>query len=132
MNPRLRPFAPTDVTALNELWENHWRQNSSLPNRKNSIIDAVVDDQDSGRIVGYGQVKLFAESMLFLDPTTPKRARVKALKLLMAEAHRGVHLAGIEDMYAFIKDPDFALLIEKRYGFQRVIEPGELLLKTGV
>lgn len=128
---RLRPLIETDILKLDELWRAHW-QSSSLPNRVNCIVDAVVDDRESGRIIGYGQVKLFAEAMLFLDPTTPKRARVKALKLLMAEAFRGAGRYGIEDMYAFIKDPDFALLIEKRYGFQRVIEPGELLLKTGV
>ena len=93
----------------------------------NAIIDAVAVDGD--KIVGYGQVKLFAETMLFLDPTTRTRDRAQALKLLMIEAFRGADKAGIEEVYAFIKDPDFALLIEKRYGFKRIVSPGELLLR---
>lgn len=126
---KLRSLTKSDIIELDKLWKEHW-QNTSLPGLKNRVIDAVAYNDE--RIVGYGQVKLFAEAMLFLDPTCRKRDRAHALKLLMEEAQRGVNRAGLEDLYIFIKDPDFALLIAQRYGFERVIEPGELLLKTGV
>jgi hypothetical protein len=127
---KLRSLAKSDIITLNDLWEKYWND-YSLPSLKNRVIDALaVDEKD--RIIGYGQVKLFAEAQLFLDPTARKRDRVAALKLLMDEAQRGVHKAGLEDLYVFIKNPDFAVLIAQRYGFERVIEPGELLLKTGV
>ena len=126
---KLRPLLKSDIIKLDDLWLKHW-QDTSLPGIKNRVIDAVACDGE--KIIGYGQVKLFAEAMLFLDPTARKRDRVQALKLLMEEAERGVNKAGLEDIYIFIKDPDFAVLIAKRYGFERIIEPGELLLKTGV
>jgi hypothetical protein len=126
---KLRSLAESDIITLDKLWQEHW-SNQTLPGLKNRVIDAVA--HDDGRIIGYGQVKLFAEAMLFLDPTARKRDRVQALKLLMEEAERGVNKAGLEDIYIFIKDPDFAVLIAERYGFERIIEPGELLLKTGV
>jgi hypothetical protein len=122
----LRTFTEADVLPLDKLWREHWT-NYSLPNRENRIIDSVA--VNNGQIIGYGQVKLFAEVMLFLDPTARKRDRARALKLLMLEAFRGADKAGIEELYAFIKDPDFSLLIQKRYGFKRIIEPGELLLR---
>jgi hypothetical protein len=126
---KLRSLTKSDIIKLDDLWVKHW-SDTSLPGLKNRVIDAVAHNDD--RIIGYGQVKLFAEAQLFLDPTCRKRDRVQALKLLMEEAERGVHRAGLEDLYIFIKNPDFALLIAQRYGFERVIEPGELLLKTGV
>lgn len=111
---------------LNDLWEKHW-SDYSLPNRENAIIDSLA--VDGSRIIGYGQVKMFAESMLFLDPTARTRDRAHAIKLLMMEAFRGTDKAGIEEIYAFIRDPDFSVLIQKRYGFKRILEPGELLLR---
>lgn len=123
---QLRSLTEDDILPLDELWRAHWSSHS-LPDRRNKIIDSLAVDGD--RIIGYGQVKLFAESMLFLDPTARKRDRVHALKLLMMEAFRGADKVGIEEVYAFIKDPDFTALIIKRYGFKRIIEPGELLLR---
>lgn len=128
---KLRSLTPSDIITLDQLWKEHW-SDTTLPNLKNRVIDAIAYDTTNERIIGYGQVKLFAEAQLFLDPTCRKRDRAKALQLLMAEAERGVRRADLEDLYIFIKDPDFAVLIAKRYGFYRVTEPGELLLKTEV
>lgn len=124
---KLRPLVPQDITALDELWKKYWSA-YSLPTRSNAIIDAVTINP-SGQIVGYGQVKLFAEAMLFLDPTMPRRERAISVRLLMSEAFRGVRSANIEQIYAFIKDPEFVKLIVQRYGFEPVVEPGQLLMK---
>lgn len=91
------------------------------------IIDAVVENEK--KIIGYGQVRLFAEAMLFLDRDASPRDRVDALKKLMLEAFRGAQLAGIEQIYAFIQDPDFSLLIQKHFHFRPADDPGELLIK---
>jgi hypothetical protein len=125
---KLRSLSPNDILLLDQLWQEHW-SDTSLPGIRNRIIDSIAYDSQTKRIIGYGQVKLFAEAMLFLDPTTTKRARVEALKLLMSEAFRGVDMAKIEEIYAFVKDPDFSLLIQKRYGFNPVIQPGEMLIR---
>jgi len=114
---------------LDKLWREHYSDECSLPNRNNVVIDAVVE-QD-GKIIGYGQTRLFAEAMLFLDKSCSTRERVKALKLLMSEALRGTERAGIEQLYCFIKEPSFATLISKHFSFE-IIEKGELLLREEI
>lgn len=127
MMVKLRPLTQTDIPELHELWLKHW-STETLPNPNNKIVDSIAVNGDN-RIIGYGQARIHAEFMLFLDPTTRKRERVQALKLLMLEAIRGTDRAGIETIYAYIKNPDFSLLIQNRYGFKSVIEPGELLYR---
>lgn len=92
-------------------------------------MDAVVVEGD--RVIGYGQVKVFAETMLILDLSASRREKIEAIKLLMLEAFRGCDEAGIHQVYAFIKDPDFATLISRHFGFE-VVDKGELLLREEV
>lgn len=125
---KLRPLIETDIIELDKLWQEHW-SNTTLPNRRDKVVDAVVDNEE-GRLIGYGQVKMFAEAMLFIDPTARKRDRARATKLLMSEALRGAKAIKVQDLYAFIKDPDFSLFIQHRYDFHAVPEPGELLLRS--
>lgn len=99
-----------------------------MPNLNNRIIDSVVENGE-GRVIGYGQLKLFAEAMLFLDPTARKRDRALATQGLMLESFRGADKLGIEEVYAFIEDPKFAQFIVKRFGFKSISNPGQLLLR---
>lgn len=124
---KIRPFRQSDIEPIDRIWREHHSSDFSVPNRNNAVTDAVVEKD--GKVIAYGQVKLFAEAMLILDKDATTRDRVEALKLLMLEAFRGVDTAGIEDVYCFIKDPAFAGLISKHFGFEVVEEPGELLLR---
>jgi hypothetical protein len=123
----LRAYQPSDLAAISKIWEDHHSDYYGLPNRKSIIIDAVVEDD--GRLIGYGQVRLFAEAMLFLDKDAPLRSRIQALQQLMREAFRGTERAGIREIYAFIQDPDFSLLMQKHFHFKTTDKPGELLVK---
>ena len=122
----LRTFSESDVLEIDRIWREHWFGVMGMPNRHNSIIDAVIED-DKG-IVGYGQVKMFAEAMMFLDLDRPKRDKAQAFKLLMREGFRGVRNAGIEEMYMHIKDVPFQELVVQRYGFKIIEDPGVLLI----
>jgi len=115
--------------VLDKLWREYHSDECSLPNRNNVIIDAVVEQ--NGQVVGYGQTRIFAEAMLFLDKSCSTRTRTGVLKLLMSEALRGTERAGIEQLYCFIKDPKFATLISKHFSFE-IIEKGELLLREEI
>jgi hypothetical protein len=123
----LRCFSWDDVPAISAIWEKHHSDLCGLPNRRTAVVDAVVEDK--GKIVGYGQVKLFAEAMLFLDKSASLRSRIGALQLLMREAFRGTEQAGLSEIYAFIAEPEFALLIEKHFHFYSADKPGRLLIK---
>jgi L-amino acid N-acyltransferase YncA len=123
----LRSFRWEDVPEISKIWETHHSEDFGLPNRRSAVIDAVIEDH--GKIIAYGQVKLFAEAMLFLDKSASLRARVTALRLLMLEAFRGAEQAGIQEIYAFITDPNYALLLQKHFKFYQADKPGELLIK---
>jgi len=125
---KIRPFVETDTEVIDEIWKKHHANDFSVPNRNNMVIEAVAEN-DAGQVVAYGQVRMFAEAMFILDKDAPKRDKVEALKGLMLEALMGTNMMGLEDLYCFIKDPEFATLISKHFSFEVVDDPGELLLR---
>jgi len=125
---KVRTFLDSDIQIIDEIWKNYHQQDFSVPDRKTVVTERVVEN-DAGQVIAYGQVKLFAEAMMILDLSVSKKERIQAIILLMHEAFRGSKGAGLNNIYAFIQDPDFALLIEKHFDFERVDYPGELLLR---
>lgn len=123
----VRPFNPSDLDQIDQIWKEHWRNESSILDRKNAIVDRVVED--SGRIIAYGQVHHFAEAMAFPDMNCSLRERILALKLLLTEAFIGVDKAGLKELYIFSRQPEFANILSKHFGFEIVDNPGELLLR---
>lgn len=124
---RLRSFRQTDIEAIDKIWREHHANDFSVPDRENMVIDAVVEKD--GEVVAYGQVRLFAEFMMILDKSASQRDKIEALKLLMLEGFRGSNEAQLKRFYMFIRDPGFATLITRHFGFEIVDEPGELLLR---
>jgi hypothetical protein len=115
------------AVEIDKFWKRDW-SGYSLPDDTAKIIDAVsVNDQ--GRVIGYGIVKLFPELMLFQDMEAHPKERVESLKLLMAEAFRGIEQAGLPEAYCLVKDMRFARLVAKHFGFNLVDNPGVLLTK---
>jgi len=112
---------------IDKIWQEFWSE-YSLPDDSTKVIDAVVVD-NSDRVLAYGQVKMFAELMLFTDMDASLKNRMAALHLLMAEAFRGSDRAGLKDVYCLIKDIRFARLVAKHFGFTLVMDPGILLVK---
>lgn len=124
---KLRAFKDSDIEPISDIWEQYHSMDYGLPDRSKAVIDAVFEDE--GRVIGYGQVKLFAETMLFLDKGAPQRARILALKALMLEAFRGASCSGLAEIYAFINDPVLSALIQKHFHFNVIEKPGQLLIK---
>jgi len=126
---KIRPWRREDVDPIDRIWRAHHSSDFSVPDRRDSITDSVVVENE--RLIAYGQVKHFAEAMFIVDKDASRRERANALKLLMTQAFIGTRKAGLNQIYAFISDPDFALLIEKHFGFTRVTEKSERLLWEG-
>jgi hypothetical protein len=123
----IRPFQDSDILAIDEIWRKHHSNDFSVPNRSTRLVEWVAEED--GRVVAYGQVKLFAEAMIILDKDASQRAKIESLKGLLFEAFRGTNLAGLEDIYCFIRDPGFASILINHFGFELVDNPGELLLR---
>jgi hypothetical protein len=112
---------------IDEFWRRDW-SNYSIPDTSHCIIESAVVGVD-GKTIAYGQVRHFAELMLFTDMQAPLRDRSEALKLLMSEAFRGMDKAKLSECYCLIKDMRFARLIAKHFGFVINENPGVLLVK---
>jgi hypothetical protein len=99
-----------------------------LPDLRTRVIDAVAENEKS-EIVGYGQVKLFAEAQIFLDHSKSRLDKTRAVRELMREAFRGVEHFKLHEVYAFILDPEFADFIVKHFSFERQGDRGEILIR---
>jgi hypothetical protein len=124
----IREFSIADLERVDEIWREHHSHVASLPHRKNALAEAIAEE--AGKVVGYGQVKAFAEAMMFLDMDISRISRGRALKGMIEKAIRETKAVGITDLYVFAKDPDFAIVLERHFDFQRVDDPGELLLRS--
>jgi hypothetical protein len=124
----IREYNEQDLHKIDRIWREHHSHLYSLPHRRNRLFEAIVEGSNH-EILGYGQVKAFAEAMIFLDLSLSSYQRARVFKMMMDKAIGEVKRLGISDMYAFAKDPDFALVLEKKYKFNRVDDPGELLLR---
>jgi len=123
----VREYQLSDLEAIDKIWREHHSHQASMPHRKNRLVEAVIEND--GKVLGYGQVKAFAEAMMFLDMSLSTFTRARAFKLMLDKAIKETQALGITELYAFARDPDFALLLERKFSFERVDDPGELLMK---
>jgi hypothetical protein len=112
---------------IDKFWRRDW-SNYSIPDTSHCIIESAVIDSN-GKTIAYGQVRHFAELMLFTDMQASLRDRSDSIKLLMSEAFRGMDKAGLPECYCLIKDMRFARLIAKHFDFKINDNPGVLLYK---
>lgn len=116
----------SDVPEISAIWEKHHKHSFILPHRRDLIVEANV--LDHGKLIAYGQVRHLAEPIIVIDLEATTRQKVKALDLLMNEAFRGATRAGLKKLFAFTRDPNFADLICKHYGYERA-DLGEFLIR---
>lgn len=88
---------------------------------RNILSDRVVLDRE--RLLAYGSVKLFAESVLVLSDRESSRQKVEALKSLMAAAVFETKKFGLSELHAFAHEP-FASILEKHFDFKRIPQIG--------
>ena len=127
---RIRSFRTSDIETIDKIWREHHSDSFTLPNRSNILTDIVATD-DYGKLVAYGQVKLFAEAILVLDLNASKIKKTRALILLFQHAVSSAKINGNVDLQAFTKNPTYARLLEKHFDFELTTNPGELLIREG-
>lgn len=84
----------------------------------NNITERVVLDGED--VVAFGVVKEFAEAVLVLDQETNKRKKLAALEGLLLRAIQTCKELKLKDLHIFAQKEDFAQLLIKQYGFQRI------------
>jgi len=121
----VRRYSSEDLKVIDELWRKHHAHQFSLPKLQPSIIDCIVED-DKG-IVAFGNLKVFAETVMIMDHDRSAIVRAKAFREIMPVAIMGAQIAGIAEIHAVTQDPDFGVVMRKHYGFRDVL--GEHLIK---
>jgi hypothetical protein len=121
-----REFRESDIKAIDDIYRR--QPELGVPGLKNVIINSTLVDGNTGAIVGYGAVKIFAEAVLILDKSITKRDRAFAVKEAMHTALTFCRAKGLEMLYAIATNDKFGKVLENRYKFSKV--PGELFCRV--
>lgn len=90
-----------------------------MPKTLPSVIDCIVED-DRG-IIAFGNLKVFAETIMVMDHDRSRTTRARAFREIMPVAIMGAQRAGITEIHAVTQDPDFGVVLRKHYGFADVL-----------
>lgn len=120
-----RGFDKSDIEGISRIFDNQ-NVTNRLPGLRNVIINSTLVDEETGNIVGYGVVNIFAETTMVLDSKLSKRERIIGFRELMKAAILYCKDAGIELLYSITNMSSFEKILCNKYGFSNV--PGALLV----
>ncbi len=118
-----RDLKHEDIDKIDDIFQRNPYTN--VPGLNYMIVNAVLENPETGKIIGYGAVKVFVEAQLIMDKELPKRDLVEALMEAMQTAILYSRDAGVETLYVNSNDENFTKSLENRFKFKRV--PGTLL-----
>lgn len=119
-----REFQVEDIKGIDDIFRKQLE--FGVPSLKNIIIKSTLVDANTGVIVGYGAVKIFAEAILLLDKDLRKRDKALAVTEAMKTAIVYCKDAGLENLYLISNSNGFSKVLRKSYAAKEV--PGSLLM----
>lgn len=116
----LRSLRNEDVPEVNRFYNEFYSNDFYLPSLRNTITHAVVEDD--GRVLGFGEVKVFAEAIMVLDKSKNIKTRASVMRALMTKAILDCKAHDIEQLHVSVKKEDdgFKKILEKHYEFEEV------------
>ena len=114
----IRELRYDDIKEIDDLYKRFYQQDFYLPSLANTITHAVVED-DSG-ILGFGEVKIFAEAIMVLDMNAKASKRALAMRALMFKAIEDCKNSGVEQLHTSVLNGEFAGILRKHYEFENV------------
>ena len=118
----IRELRESDIPALFEM---HQRtEKFPFPDWKDPLypIKETVENE-SGRIVGAGFLKILAEPVLIIDKACSSTERAHIIRELLMVGKMKTSKLGIPDWHVFIKDNEkFVQFLIEVYGFTRLDE----------
>src|SRR5215468_5646736 len=94
-----------------------------IPSLKNVVDNAIIEED--GEVIAYGVIKLYAEGVLILNRSLPKRERAEAVILMLSKALKVAKKSGLEQLYVTSTDDGYTEVLKNRFGFKEV--PGKTL-----
>jgi hypothetical protein len=114
----IRALKAEDIEEVDRLYRSFYENDFYLPSLSNTITHAVVEDGE--KILGFGEVKVFAEAIMVLDKNKNDRTKAITMKALMTKAIEDCKKIGIEQLHVSVKDDKFIEILEKHYEFEKV------------
>jgi len=106
--------------AIKEDWDELLRIHKShgfpFPDFKNMLHVLVIEDKN--KIVAWGYVKKYVETVFIPDKNTPKSTIVKSLKLISEKSSEMALSQNIDQVHAYVEDEHFADLLVDRFGYK--------------
>lgn len=106
-----------DFSDIVRLYHKFQGDNWVFPSLDHSLTDAVV--KDGNKIIGYGVLSTFSEALMVLDMNEQAKDRAQALDMLMIAVKEWAKKYNMSEIYAFIRDSGFSMILQKHYGFRR-------------
>lgn len=110
--------ASDDLKDIDKIWNLYYKNKFNLPNLNYTVSHGIVEDGQG--IIGFGEVKLFAEAIMILDGSRSIRTKAMAMKAMIYKALADSKSIGLSQLHISVADNKFAEQLEKRYGFKKV------------
>lgn len=124
---QFKKLVEQDGIAFLALNENRLIQPELIPSFSQCKISGMIEDD--GRIIGIGLIQTVGEITIAIQQDESNLRKAKAIKLLFDEGLRRSVQAGIKKWYAFVDNDDWALKIQKHYGFSNIERKNSLALE---
>jgi hypothetical protein len=111
---KFRDLIEADIPELAKIQSDH--PDFAALNIKKFVVDGVVTDDEI--VKAYGIVLPLAEAVFLPSQDNTVRETVEALLILLNVAIKSTKKSGISQLHCFIRNPSFAEIMKKHYGFK--------------
>ena len=109
-----------DILDINRIWKSFYSEEFGLPPMDIKTLYHTVIEAD-GNVVGFGQIRATAESIMIIDQALPMRDKIGIVKAILEKQLEGMIVKDITECHAFAQNPKFAEILIKHFGYQKTI-----------
>lgn len=115
---RIRALRPTDLTVLQEIHREFYREEFEFPNFAKHFLGCYVVHDDDNQIISAGGLQTIPEVVLLTDKRQTVRARMEALLEILQASLFIADKFEYTQIHAFIQEHGYEEQLKKK-GFQQ-------------
>jgi hypothetical protein len=109
-----------DVIEIDKIWQSFYSGEFGLPPLDSqTLYHTVIEDRE--KVVGFGQIRATAESIMVIDQSLTMREKIQIVRLILEKQLEGMIVKDITECHAFAQNPRFARMLVKHFGYQPTI-----------
>ena len=109
-----------DILDINRIWKSFYAEEFGLPPMDIKTLYHTVIEHN-GNVVGFGQIRATAESIMIINQALSLRERIQIVRLILEKQLEGMIVKDITECHAFAQNPRFAKMLVKHFGYQPTI-----------